>query len=89
MGKGEVWINGESIARYWVSFKTPSGQPSQSLSVLELVPQYFLKAGENLLVLSEEMGGDPHFNSKNLLNWDALRAQLILYHLLPLNFGTA
>ncbi|XP_024315662.1 beta-galactosidase 7 isoform X3 [Brachypodium distachyon] len=31
MGKGEVWINGESIGRYWVSFKTPSGQPSQSL----------------------------------------------------------
>jgi hypothetical protein len=37
MGKGEVWINGESIGRYWVSFKTPSGQPSQTLSVQELV----------------------------------------------------
>ena len=35
MGKGEVWINGESIGRYWVSFRTPSGQPSQSLSVQE------------------------------------------------------
>uniref|UniRef100_A0A452Z6F4 Beta-galactosidase galactose-binding domain-containing protein n=6 Tax=Triticinae TaxID=1648030 RepID=A0A452Z6F4_AEGTS len=31
MGKGEVWVNGESIGRYWVSFKAPSGQPSQSL----------------------------------------------------------
>jgi len=31
MGKGEVWINGESIGRYWVSFKAPSGNPSQSL----------------------------------------------------------
>ncbi|RWW65819.1 hypothetical protein BHE74_00026850 [Ensete ventricosum] len=32
MGKGEVWINGESIGRYWASFKAPSGKPSQSLS---------------------------------------------------------
>uniref|UniRef100_A0ACD5VVP2 Uncharacterized protein n=1 Tax=Avena sativa TaxID=4498 RepID=A0ACD5VVP2_AVESA len=56
MGKGEVWINGESIGRYWVSFKTPSGQPSQSLYH---IPQYFLEPRENTLVLMEEMGGDP------------------------------
>ncbi|PNT73291.1 hypothetical protein BRADI_2g56597v3 [Brachypodium distachyon] len=56
MGKGEVWINGESIGRYWVSYKTPNGQPSQSLYH---IPQYFLRPGENTLVLIEEMGGDP------------------------------
>ncbi|KAM0860764.1 hypothetical protein ACQ4PT_046326 [Festuca glaucescens] len=56
MGKGEVWINGESIGRYWVSFKTPSGQPSQSLYH---IPQHFLKPRDNHLVLVEEMGGDP------------------------------
>ncbi|KQK06119.2 beta-galactosidase 7 isoform X2 [Brachypodium distachyon] len=56
MGKGEVWINGESIGRYWVSFKTPSGQPSQSLYH---IPQHFLKNTDNLLVLVEEMGGNP------------------------------
>ncbi|KAK1697951.1 hypothetical protein QYE76_014648 [Lolium multiflorum] len=56
MGKGEVWVNGESIGRYWVSFKTPSGQPSQSLYH---IPQHFLKPRDNLLVLVEEMGGDP------------------------------
>uniref|UniRef100_A0ACD5XBC8 Uncharacterized protein n=1 Tax=Avena sativa TaxID=4498 RepID=A0ACD5XBC8_AVESA len=56
MGKGEVWINGESIGRYWVSFKTPRGQPSQSLYH---IPQYFLKRRENTLILMEEMGGDP------------------------------
>uniref|UniRef100_K3XS54 Beta-galactosidase n=1 Tax=Setaria italica TaxID=4555 RepID=K3XS54_SETIT len=56
MGKGEVWINGESIGRYWVSFKTPSGQPSQSLYH---IPRRFLKSGDNLLVLMEEIGGDP------------------------------
>lgn len=31
MGKGEIWVNGESIGRYWVSFLTPSGHPSQSM----------------------------------------------------------
>ena len=31
MGKGEVWVNGQSIGRYWVSFLTPSGHPSQSM----------------------------------------------------------
>ncbi|XP_066311535.1 beta-galactosidase 7-like [Miscanthus floridulus] len=56
MGKGEVWINGQSIGRYWVSFKTPSGKPSQSMYH---IPRNFLKTGENLLVLMEEIGGDP------------------------------
>nr|XP_018676451.1 PREDICTED: beta-galactosidase 7 isoform X1 [Musa acuminata subsp. malaccensis] len=56
MGKGEVWINGESIGRYWASFKAPSGKPSQSLYH---VPRSFLNPSNNLLVLFEEMGGDP------------------------------
>lgn len=30
MGKGEAWVNGQSIGRYWVSFLTPQGTPSQS-----------------------------------------------------------
>lgn len=29
MRKGEVWINGQSIGRYWVSFHTQKGSPSQ------------------------------------------------------------
>ncbi|RCV17602.1 hypothetical protein SETIT_3G233400v2 [Setaria italica] len=56
MGKGEVWINGESIGRYWVSFKAPSGNPSQSLYH---IPRQFLKPQGNTLVLFEEMGGNP------------------------------
>ncbi|GJM88661.1 hypothetical protein PR202_ga04750 [Eleusine coracana subsp. coracana] len=56
MGKGEVWINGESIGRYWVFFKAPSGNPSQSLYH---IPRQFFKPQDNLLVLFEEMGGDP------------------------------
>ncbi|XP_042380353.1 beta-galactosidase 7-like [Zingiber officinale] len=56
MGKGEVWINGESIGRYWASFKAPSGDPTQALYH---IPRSFLKPSANLLVLFEELGGDP------------------------------
>ncbi|KAL8217750.1 hypothetical protein R6Q57_021123 [Mikania cordata] len=51
MGKGEAWINGQSIGRYWVSFKTSSGSPSQAWYN---VPRSFLKPTGNLLVLFEE-----------------------------------
>ncbi|KAB1210499.1 Beta-galactosidase 6 [Morella rubra] len=30
MGKGEAWVNGQSIGRYWVSFRDSQGNPSQS-----------------------------------------------------------
>lgn len=30
MGKGEAWVNGQSIGRYWVSFHTSQGRPSQT-----------------------------------------------------------
>ena len=30
MGKGEVWVNGQSIGRYWVSLHTPKHRPSQT-----------------------------------------------------------
>ncbi|KAK1322784.1 Beta-galactosidase 16 [Acorus calamus] len=56
MGKGEAWINGENIGRYWISFNTPKGRPSQTLYH---VPRSFLKPSGNLLVLFEEIGGDP------------------------------
>ncbi|CAL5332388.1 unnamed protein product [Camellia sinensis] len=29
MGKGEAWVNGQSIGRYWISFLTPAGTPTQ------------------------------------------------------------
>nr|QSM07469.1 beta-galactosidase 3 [Ipomoea batatas] len=75
MGKGQVWINGESLGRYWTAyatgncngchyagpFKPPKcqlgcGQPTQRWYH---VPRSFLKPTENLLVLFEELGGDP------------------------------
>ncbi|KAJ8765333.1 hypothetical protein K2173_012030 [Erythroxylum novogranatense] len=56
MDKGQAWVNGESIGRYWVSFLTSTGQPSQSLYH---VPRAFLKESGNLLVILEESSGDP------------------------------
>ncbi|XP_043703285.1 beta-galactosidase 6-like [Telopea speciosissima] len=56
MGKGEAWVNGQSIGRYWSSFRIPNGDPSQTLYH---VPRPFLKPSANLLVLLEEFGGDP------------------------------
>ncbi|KAK7318410.1 hypothetical protein RJT34_03110 [Clitoria ternatea] len=31
MGKGQVWVNGQSIGRYWISFHDSEGLPSQTL----------------------------------------------------------
>ncbi|XP_030936433.1 beta-galactosidase 16-like [Quercus lobata] len=56
MGKGEAWVNGQSIGRYWVSFLTPEGSPSQTWYN---VPRSFLNPKGNLLVLLEEENGNP------------------------------
>ncbi|KAK4857829.1 hypothetical protein QYF36_006905 [Acer negundo] len=78
MGKGQGWINGESIGRYWSAYRSPStgctencdyrgnydpfkcqkkcGQPAQTLYH---IPRTWIHPGENLLVLHEELGGDP------------------------------
>ncbi|XP_047165033.1 beta-galactosidase 6-like [Vigna umbellata] len=62
MGKGEVWVNGQSIGRYWISFHHSKDQPSQ---ILYHVPGSFLKDTENVLVLFEEEGGNPLHISLN------------------------
>ncbi|WOK94685.1 hypothetical protein Cni_G03390 [Canna indica] len=56
MGKGMAYVNGENIGRYWVSYLSPLGKPSQSLYH---VPRSFLKPDKNLLVVLEEEGGNP------------------------------
>lgn len=78
MGKGQAWINGQSIGRYWSAYLSPSagctdncdyrgaynsfkcqkkcGQPAQTLYH---IPRTWVHPGENLLVLHEELGGDP------------------------------
>ncbi|KAM0938734.1 putative beta-galactosidase [Dioscorea sansibarensis] len=35
MGKGWIWINGESIGRYWVSYESVLGTPTQAEYVLK------------------------------------------------------
>ncbi|GLJ24399.1 hypothetical protein SUGI_0466000 [Cryptomeria japonica] len=77
MGKGQIWINGESVGRYWIIFLVPlgdcstcdyrgswnlkkcatnCGQPSQTLYH---IPRSLLQPTGNLLVLFEEVGGEP------------------------------
>ncbi|KAJ4700717.1 Beta-galactosidase [Melia azedarach] len=56
MEKGEAWVNGQSIGRYWVSFLTHNGSPSQTWYN---IPRSFLKPTDNLLVLLEEENGYP------------------------------
>ncbi|KAK3028490.1 hypothetical protein RJ639_040059 [Escallonia herrerae] len=56
MAKGMVWVNGKSIGRYWSSFLSPLGKPSQSEYH---IPRAFLKPKKNLLVVFEETGGNP------------------------------
>ncbi|KAH9796768.1 Beta-galactosidase 8 [Citrus sinensis] len=78
MGKGQAWVNGQSIGRYWSAYLAPStgctkkcdyrgsydaskcqkhcGQPAQTLYH---IPRTWVHPGENLLVIHEELGGDP------------------------------
>ncbi|KAL2318800.1 hypothetical protein Fmac_032676 [Flemingia macrophylla] len=75
MGKGQVWINGQSIGRYWMTYAKGAcnscnyagtfrpekcqlgcGQPTQRWYH---VPRSWLKPTKNLIVLFEELGGNP------------------------------
>ncbi|KAM7483837.1 hypothetical protein LguiB_008420 [Lonicera macranthoides] len=76
MGKGQVWINGQSIGRYWPAYKAAGtceacnyagwfdekkclsycGEPSQRWYH---VPRSWIHPKGNLLVLFEELGGNP------------------------------
>ncbi|XP_011083163.1 beta-galactosidase 3 [Sesamum indicum] len=75
MGKGQLWVNGQSLGRYWTAYaagdcsgcsytgifkpqkcQVGCGQPTQRWYHL---PRSWLKPTQNLLVLFEEIGGDP------------------------------
>ncbi|XP_039792361.1 beta-galactosidase 12-like isoform X2 [Panicum virgatum] len=56
MSKGMIFVNGEGMGRYWVSYKTLAGTPSQALYH---IPRPFLKPKDNLLVVFEEELGKP------------------------------
>ncbi|KAK1260473.1 Beta-galactosidase 6 [Acorus gramineus] len=79
MGKGQAWVNGQGIGRYWSAYLSPKegcsdhcdyrgsydsnkclkncGQPAQTL--YHVPRSWVVDSGENLLVLHEELGGDP------------------------------
>ncbi|KAJ0959700.1 hypothetical protein J5N97_000644 [Dioscorea zingiberensis] len=56
MGKGEIWINGESIGRYWVSFLTLQNQSSQTLRPKV---QLYCHQGKRISVIDFASYGSP------------------------------
>uniref|UniRef100_A0A0A8YH38 Beta-galactosidase n=1 Tax=Arundo donax TaxID=35708 RepID=A0A0A8YH38_ARUDO len=56
MSKGMMFVNGEGIGRYWTSYRTLAGIPSQAQYH---IPRPFLKSKDNLLVVFEEELGKP------------------------------
>ncbi|KAK7258025.1 hypothetical protein RIF29_32405 [Crotalaria pallida] len=56
MGKGMVWVNGQSIGRHWMNYLSPLGKPTQEDYH---IPREFLKEKENLLVILEEDEASP------------------------------
>ncbi|XP_061342159.1 beta-galactosidase 13-like [Gastrolobium bilobum] len=56
MGKGMIWVNGESIGRHWLSYLSPLGKPTQSDYH---IPRSFLNPKDNLLVVFEEEVANP------------------------------
>ncbi|KAG7969843.1 hypothetical protein I3843_07G053100 [Carya illinoinensis] len=96
MGKGQIWINGQSIGRYWTAyasgncngcsyagtFKPPKcqlgcGKPTQRWYH---VPRSWLKPTQNLLVLFEELGGDPSRISLVKRSMTGVCAEVSEYH---------
>ncbi|XP_062102490.1 beta-galactosidase 3 [Humulus lupulus] len=96
MGKGQIWINGQSIGRYWTAyangncngchyaggFKPPKcqlgcGQPTQRWYH---VPRSWLRPTQNLLVLFEELGGDPSRISLVKRSVSSVCAEVAEYH---------
>ncbi|XP_021716437.1 beta-galactosidase 1-like [Chenopodium quinoa] len=80
MGKGQVWINGQNIGRYWPAYiaKGSCSDCSYAGYFTEKkclsycgdasqrwyhVPRSWLKPAGNLMVVFEEMGGDPNWIS--------------------------
>ncbi|KAG4973393.1 hypothetical protein JHK87_030214 [Glycine soja] len=96
MGKGQIWINGLSIGRYWTApaagicngcsyagtFRPPKcqvgcGQPTQRWYH---VPRSWLKPNHNLLVVFEELGGDPSKISLVKRSVSSICADVSEYH---------
>ncbi|KAI3849823.1 hypothetical protein MKW98_026737 [Papaver atlanticum] len=108
MGKGEAWVNGQSIGRFWptniasqsgcssyCSYKgsysatkclKSCGKPSQQLYH---VPRSWVKPSGNLLVLFEELGGNPTQLSFATRQADSLCAHVSETHPPPVESWTS
>ncbi|GFP95157.1 beta-galactosidase 3 [Phtheirospermum japonicum] len=58
MGKGQVWVNGQSIGRYWLSYANGNCETPVSSYYRYHVPRSWLQPTRNLIVVFEELGGD-------------------------------
>ncbi|KAH6833787.1 beta-galactosidase 3 [Perilla frutescens var. hirtella] len=96
MGKGQLWVNGQSPGRYWTEnaagncngcsytgvYRPPKcqlgcGQPTQRWYHL---PRSWLKPTQNLLVLFEELGGDPTGITLTKRSVNTVCAEITEYH---------
>ncbi|XP_019446869.1 PREDICTED: beta-galactosidase 3-like [Lupinus angustifolius] len=96
MGKGQIWINGQSIGRYWTAFANGNcngcnyaggfrppkcqfgcGQPTQRWYH---VPRSWLKPTQNLLVIFEELEGNPSTISLVKRSVGSVCADVTEYH---------
>ena len=54
--KGQLYVNGKHVSRYWVATGSGKAVPPQSRYY---IPASFLAPGENTLLVFDEHGGDP------------------------------
>ncbi|EPS74283.1 beta-galactosidase, partial [Genlisea aurea] len=77
MGKGMIWVNGRNIGRYWVSYLSPLGKPTQEEYH---IPRSYLKPKNNLMVVFEEIGGNPEEIKIVTVNRDTICSIITEYH---------
>lgn len=103
MGKGEAWVNGHHVGRYWTlsapedgcqktcdyrgkyassKCATNCGKPTQ---VRYHIPRSWLQASNNLLVLFEEIGGNPFEISLKSHSTRTICSQISESHYPPLS----
>ncbi|XP_073027816.1 beta-galactosidase 13-like [Primulina eburnea] len=77
MAKGMIWVNGQSIGRYWVSYLSAIDKPTQEEYH---IPRSYLKRKGNLLVIFEETGGNPDNIEILTVNRDTICSVITEYH---------
>ncbi|KAE8690677.1 hypothetical protein F3Y22_tig00110893pilonHSYRG00271 [Hibiscus syriacus] len=77
MSKGLVWINGNNIGRYWMSYLSPLKQTTQSEYH---IPRSFLKPKDNLIVIFEEEQGTPKDVYISTANRDTICSVVSEFH---------